>query len=351
MGDARRRLLGGTLIRAQPRPLILFPEHPVSLSPADLTRVTVNVFPGGFNWPSFVAQSEGFFARESLAVELLPTPNSIAQMTGLATGAFDIAMTAFDNIVAYVEGQGEAPIGPQPDFFAFMGSDSGFLSLVATPDVAEIGDLAHRVLSVDARTTGYAFVLLEMMRRAGFPEETLTIEKVGGMVQRYGALLEKRQAATLLSAPYNILARRHGLTQLAHAVDSIGPYQGNVAAARRGWAEANSGTVTAFIRAYAAAIAWLYVPDNRARAIAVLRANVEMDETLAQETYDELLDPARGFFKEASVDRTGMATVLALRSRYGVPAKHLDDPARYYDPQFYESALAMAEAESSAPAG
>ena len=40
-------------------------------------------------------------------------------------------MTAVDNIVAYREGQGEAPIGPQPEFFAFMGSDSAFLVLSA----------------------------------------------------------------------------------------------------------------------------------------------------------------------------------------------------------------------------
>ena len=323
----------------------------MSLPSTALTRVTVNVFPGGFNWPSFVGQSEGFFAREGLSVELLPTPNSIAQMTGLATGAFDIAMTAIDNIVAYVEGQGEAPIGPQPDFFAFMGSDSGFLSLVATPDITQIAELAPRILSVDARTTGYAFVLLEMMRRAGFAEETLTIEKVGGMVQRYHALLENRQAATLLSAPYNILARRQGLTQLAHAVDLIGPYQGNVAAARRSWAEANPQIVTGFIRAYDAAITWLYVPDNRARAIEILRAHVEMDAELAQETYDELLDPVRGFFRGAQVDLAGIATVLALRSRYGLPPKSLDDPARYYDPSFHDAALAPGAAERPSKAG
>ena len=75
--------------------------------------VTVNVFPGGFNWPSFVAQEKGFFERNGIAVTLQPTPNSVTQMTGLAEGRFDIAITAVDNIVAYVEGQGEAPIGPQ----------------------------------------------------------------------------------------------------------------------------------------------------------------------------------------------------------------------------------------------
>ena len=99
------------------------------------TAVTVNVFPGGFNWPSFVAQEKGFFERNGIRVTLQATPNSVAQMTGLAEGRFDIAITAVDNIIAYVEGQGEAPIGPQPEFFAFLGSDSSFLNLVVAPDI------------------------------------------------------------------------------------------------------------------------------------------------------------------------------------------------------------------------
>ena len=103
-----------------------------------LSPLTLNAFPGGFNWPSFAALDKGLFAANGLEVTLQATTNSVAQMTGLANGAFDIAMTAVDNIVAYVEGQGEAPIGPQPGFFAFMGSDNGFLSLVARPEIKRI---------------------------------------------------------------------------------------------------------------------------------------------------------------------------------------------------------------------
>ena len=106
-----------------------------------VAKLKLSVFPGGFNWPSFVAQEKGFFAVNGLEVTLQSTPNSVAQMTGLSKGAFDLAMTAVDNIVAYVEGQGEAPIGPQPDFFVFMGSDSGFLSLVTRPEIKNFSDL------------------------------------------------------------------------------------------------------------------------------------------------------------------------------------------------------------------
>ncbi|MCQ1574905.1 hypothetical protein NFO65_29790 [Neorhizobium galegae] len=91
---------------------------------------------------------------------MTPTPNSEFLMTGLSDGRFNIAMAGMDNVIAYVEGQGEAPTKEQPDIFAFMGAgNAGFLRLVTVPEVKRYADLKGRQLSVDAATTGYALVL------------------------------------------------------------------------------------------------------------------------------------------------------------------------------------------------
>ena len=303
----------------------------------DLPLLTVNVFPGGFNWGVYVAHNKGFFAEAGIAVEVQGTPNSVTQMTDFSQGKFDIAMTAVDNIVAYVEGQGEAPIGPQRDFVAVIGSDSGFLSLVASPAIADIEDLAGKTLSVDAMTTGYAFVLYEIMRRHGLDKDkgAYEIVRAGGMVQRWNALREGQHAATLLSAPYNIIAKNAGFTEFVKATDVIGPYQGNVAAVRRPWAKANRGKIEAYIRGYRRAIAWLYEPKNRTEAIAILRHHLpQMTQEIAEASYGELLDPNSGFFRTCEIVRAGLDCVLELRSRYGMPRKHLNDPDKYCDLSF-----------------
>jgi ABC-type nitrate/sulfonate/bicarbonate transport system substrate-binding protein len=308
----------------------------------DLPTVTVNVFPGGFNWGVYVAQDKGFFADCGIAVEVQGTPNSVTQMTDFAQAKFDIAMTAVDNIVAYVEGQGEAPIGPQGDFMAVMGSDSGFLSLVASPSIAKIEDLAGKTLSVDAMTTGYAFVLYEILRRHGLDKGGLNkdmgdyeIVRAGGMLQRWNALREGQHTATLLSAPYNIIAQNAGFTELVKATDVIGPYQGNVAAVRRPWAHENRAKIEAYIRAYSRSIAWLYEPQNRVEAIAILTSHLpHMPPAIAEASYGELLDPVRGFFRACEIDPLGLDCVLGLRSRYGLPSKQLRDPAKYCDLSF-----------------
>jgi ABC-type nitrate/sulfonate/bicarbonate transport system substrate-binding protein len=308
---------------------------------SDLPVVTVNVFPGGFNWGLYVGQDKGFFAQHGITVQMQGTPNSVTQMTDFAEGKFDIAMTAVDNIVAYVEGQGEAPIGPQPDFMAVMGSDSGFLSLVTSPAIKRIADLAGKSLSVDAMTTGYAFVLYEIMRRNGLDKDKgdYEIVRAGGMVQRWNALREGRHAATLLSAPYNIIAKGEGFTEVAKATDVIGPYQGNVAAVRRPWAQQNRPRILAYIKGYRRSIAWLYEPSNRVEAVEILRRHLpQMPPDIAEASYAELLDPVRGFFRSGDIDREGLACVLELRGRYGNPTRLLNDPAKYCDLSYGEGA-------------
>jgi ABC-type nitrate/sulfonate/bicarbonate transport system substrate-binding protein len=301
-----------------------------------LSPLRVNVFPGGFNWPIFVAVEKGLFAREGIAVELQAITGSMAQMTDLAAGKFEIAMTGFDNVVAYVEGQGEAPIGPQPEFFAFLGSDDSFLSLVAKPDISRLADLRGRAVSVDAATTGYAFALFDMLEQAGLKEGDYRIVKVGGMAQRFDDLCRGANAATLLSAPYDLLAQRAGLRVLQRVE---GPYQGNVGAARRAWARSNPGLVIAYIRGYLAALRWLYEPANTSDACAILARHVAgMTPELAAAAYPILLAPGGGFFQDGRVREGGVRRVLRLRSRYAAEPRILSEPGKYVDLQYWEMA-------------
>ena len=304
-----------------------------------LSPITLNVFPGGFNWPSFAALDKGLFAANGLEVTLQATTNSVAQMTGLANGAFDIAMTAIDNVVAYVEGQGEVPVTGQPDLIAFMGGDNGFLSLVTAPEVKSYGDLKGRTLSVDAMTTGYAFVLLDLLDRAGLKRDDYKVEKAGGVLARWEALRTHKQDGTMLITPFDILAKSAGFNVLQYAIDVYGHYQGLVGAARRAYARDNGPKIEGYIRGFATAVDWLAQPENKADAIAILRKNLpQMSPELAEETYAVLAGP-KGFSAKAAIDLEGIKTVLTLRSRYGQPKIELHDPMKYYDGSYYEAAM------------
>jgi ABC-type nitrate/sulfonate/bicarbonate transport system substrate-binding protein len=317
--------------------LALAPALPARAEPKPLEVI---VFAGGFNWPIWAAQQQGYFAASGVSVHLTATPGSEYQLQNLIEGKFDLGMTAIDNIIAYQEGQGEAPVNVAPDLFAFMGGDDGFLRLVALPEVKSYADLRGKTLTVDARTTGYAFVLEKMLEKGGLRPEDYSLVKAGGVLARFEDLMEKRHAATLLLSPFEVPAQARGFTLLGSAIDVLGHYQGLVGAARRSWAQAHPAELEGYIHGYVRGLAWLYDPRNKAAAIALLREKLpSMAPELATRSYDILLAPKGGFTRRAAIDIEGVRTVLALRSNYGEPQKALTDPAKYIDLSYYRKAL------------
>ena len=308
-----------------------------------MTReLSLIVFPGGFNLPIWAAQRQGFFEENGVHVALTDTPSSTFQMQGLAAGRFDIAMTAFDNVVAYQEGQGEIETAPDADLFAFMGSDNGFLSVVGGRGVKRFAELKGSKLSVDALTTGYAFVLRELLARNGISESDVGFERAGGALTRFQELLKGTHAATVLVTPFDLMAVAKGHVRLALAQQQLGAYQGVVAASRRAWARENGAALVGFVRAYHAAVGFILDPANREIAQALLVANVRaMTPALAQQSLDVLLDRDSGFFQDVRLDGAGMAAVLALRSKFSPAKRVLTDPGKYLDVSYRQKAFAQ----------
>jgi len=305
----------------------------------ELPEVKVIVFPGANNWPIWAAQERGEFAKNGIRVALTLTPNSVFLMSGLIQGKFDVAIAAIDNMVAYQEGQGEVKVEGEIDLAAVMGANNGFNSLMASPQVKDIADFKGRKVAVDAATTGYAFVLYDILRRNGLNSGDYVVERAGGASRRWEALREGKQDGTLLSLPWDIIAAKNGFKRLATSSD-VGRFQGSAGIVQRKWAAGNEAKLVAFIRGYIAGLDWISDPANREEAIALLRTNIKsLTPELADASYKVLLDPSTGLQRKAELDISGLRTVLALRSEYGQPRKTLTDPMKYYDPSYYKKAL------------
>lgn len=316
-----------------------------SLSPSSLVaqgvprELSVIVFPGGFNWPIWVAQEKGFFARHGIKVNTVDTPNSRFQLTGMIEGKFDIGMTAIDNLIAYREGQGGVDIDAS-ELIVVMGADNGFLRLTSVPEIRTIADLKGKQLSVDALTTGYAFVLLEILERNGLMlDRDYTTVAAGGVLQRYQSLLKKEHAATMLISPFEVMAKAQGFNVLADADSALGDYQGLIAGVRRSWARQNSEALVSYIRGYREALEWLYNPVNKQAAIELFVGKVKgATPQSAAVSYDVLLNPKTGFTRDARVSEVGTRAVIQLREKYGKPAKRMQALGAYYDPSWFNQA-------------
>lgn len=307
----------------------------------EVTTVRAITFGGGYNLPAWVAQRYGYFTRHGVEVRIEYTPDSVYLMAGLIDGQFDIAMTAIDNLIAYQEGQGEAETASKADLAAFMSMDSGFLELVASPDVTRVADLRGRNIAVDALTTGFAFVLREMISRAGMSDADVVYVRAGGSPARLRAMLEGEFAATLLPTPFALQAAERGYSILGSGKALLGRYQGRSAFARRTWVRRNEAAVIGFMRAYRDAMHWIFDADNRESAEEILMANDSgLTPALARRTYDLFVDPEAGLFRDLALDIEGIRVVLGLRSKFSSPPKKLDDPMKYIDLDLYRKAFA-----------
>jgi ABC-type nitrate/sulfonate/bicarbonate transport system substrate-binding protein len=297
------------------------------------------VFPGAFNWPVWVAEDQGFFAQRGIEVAVTNTPGSVFQVTQMIEGKADLAITLIDNVIAYREGQGEVPL-TSPDLIGLLATDTRvFPALVTLPEVKTYADLRGRTLSVDAKTTGYANVVYAMLEAGGLNPDDYKIESVGGVLQRFDAILEGKHAGALFNSPFEGLLLARGFTLLDTAIRVVGGYQGMVLAARRQWAEANRPTVVAFIRAFLEAVRWLYEPANRDAAFAIYsRYQPDAAPNSAATAYGVLFDPKLGFPADGRMDLPGLQKVIELRARYGRPRKTLDRSLfEYYDPSFLDA--------------
>lgn len=281
------------------------------------SRQTLDViaFPGGFNLPIWVAEASGYFADEGLAVTLHFTPDSVFQIRGLLNGDYDIAMTALDNVIAYREGQGAFSHPRQEDIAAFLASDDGFLSLVAQSQFETVSDLRGETLAVDALTTGYAFVLFEILSQAGIYQE-VEFASFGGVANRWETLQRNEHAGTMLVTPFDLFAQGAGFNRLATTGDTLGAYQGVVAAALRDPDAATARNLRGFSRAYVRALQWMADAGNSEGVAALLAEQLQIDNAgLVQAITGALLRPG-GFSQTGEFSQAGFDTVLDLRRRY-----------------------------------
>jgi ABC-type nitrate/sulfonate/bicarbonate transport system substrate-binding protein len=311
-----------------------------SMTPAHAQKtITVNSFKGSNVWPIWAAQRQGLFAREGQAIRNLYTVSSTAQMIGLIKGEFELITTALDNVVAYDLGDGSPDAPRDADLIAFMGGNNGALSLIARPGIGGAKELAGKDLAVDAVSTGFSFVLQDMLARAGVAPGGYKLVPFGNTGARLQAMRDGKAAGAILTPPLSLAAVAQGYVNLGDAAGVLGGYQGSVAAARRDWAKANADTVVAFIRGYRAGLAWLQAPANRQASLDILRAEVpETTAAGAEENYAMMVANPHGFDPGGKLDLAGAKQVLALRRTYGPQGRPAADVSRFVDEGYFERA-------------
>jgi len=295
------------------------------------SKLPVIAFPGAPNLPLFVAMERGLFESRDLDVTLTITPSSVYQFEQLSSGAFSIGMTAFDNIVAYRENQGATDLKGINDFVAIMGATQIELSFVVAPDIGGYSDLAGKSVALDALSTGFAFVLYEMLARNGLTTESVEFSAVGATPERWQSVKTGEHAGTLTIEPFTSVARAAGFTVLDTSSRILDAYQGGVICCSRKWAAQFPEIVSSFLGGYIEALEWTLEKLNYEDAKRILLDNMPaIKPAVADAVMGSVLAEKSGLTPEGAFLDDGMRTVLKLRSSYGAGVE-LTDLDRYVD--------------------
>ncbi len=274
-----------------------------------------------------LARAGGIFESEGLEVEETRTPSSTEQMRGLIQNRWQIASTAFDNVLAWSEREG-------PEVVAVAKASEGVnLPMHVRPEIQTWDDLRGKALAVDAVDTAYGLVLRRMLQEHGLElDRDYTFVPAGATGYRFESMEKGETYAGILNPPWNARAEEAGMRLFARHDEVVPDYPGGTYAVCKPWAEANRATVTAFLRALAAATRWAADPARRKAASELVASAMSTDPARAEVALSRL--PA-----SLELAPQALAVPLDIRLRFGLTPPHGTDVAGFLDTSYLEDAL------------
>ena len=278
----------------------------------------------GENPAVVIGRERGLFAAHGLEVETTITRSSTQQMRGLGDGTYDLASTAFDNVLAWSGREGA-------DIHAVaQASQRMSLPVYVRPEIGDWEDLRGRLLAVDAVDTAYALVLRRILQAHGLDLDRgdYRFDGVGATGPRFESMESGKTFAGILNPPWDKKAEEAGMRRMADYREVLPNYPGGVFAVTSRWAGAHRAELVGLLKCLAEAVDWGNDPANRAAALQLLRDAQGLDDERAVKELASL--PAT-----TELNLPGLQVPLDLRVSFDMAPGKGTDLTAYYDLQYH----------------
>jgi len=291
----------------------------------ELRQIRLNVF--RVDAATTAARALGLFAGEGLEVQIIVTPNSTEQMRGLCQGAFEIASTAFDNVLAWSGREGAEIVA------VAQTNDSVVLPVFVRPEIRDWKDLRGRKLAVDAVDTAYALVLRRILlaHDLDLGRGDYELIPVGATGPRLESMTRGETFAAILNPPYDSRAETESLVRFGDHRGVLPHYPGGVLAVNRAWARSHRSDLAGFLRAWLTGVRWVKDPANCEEAIKIIASDLRLSPQAA-------INILKDLSADGTLNLAGLETVLNLRIRFGFTPPMGRDLSSYYDAEYYRAA-------------
>jgi len=291
----------------------------------ELKMIRVNVF--RTDAAMVAARVQGFFAAEGLDVEVTATPNSTEQMRGVSQGKFEIASTAFDNVLAWSGREGAEIVA------VAQISDKTVLPVFVRPEIKTWSDLKGKKLAADAVDTAFALVLRRVLLAHGLDmtRGDYGLVALGATGARLESMVKGETYAGILNAPFDAKALSAGMRRIGDSKEVLPDYPNTLFSVNREWGQKNRDTLVSYLRAWLKGMSWVKDPANREAAIKIVGAELKLNSKQAADSVDELS-------LTGNLNLPGLQVVLDLRTQFGFKLAKGDKLPVYYDAAYFNAA-------------
>ena len=282
------------------------------------------------NWPTFIAQEKAFFGRVGLIHRTVSFRTMREGLEKVKSGSIPICTSAADTpILAINEGLPIKIIGAL--------NRTAFGHLVARPEIIRIQNLAGKRIGTIDLDLGSTLVVREVLKVSGLGQGDYELIHVGGVIQRYDALLNNKIDATYLPPPYDFKSQDEGYRLLANCAE-IFPEYAIAIYANQNFLSRSPETSIKFLRALVRAGRWLYDPVNKKEAVDILCNKTRTDQHYGKKAYDYIIKDSKGIAKDCRVALSGIKRLTGIMKKTDLIKRELP-LSDYVDDIFLKRAL------------
>jgi ABC-type nitrate/sulfonate/bicarbonate transport system substrate-binding protein len=284
----------------------------------------------------YVAEKQGFFARENVAVEVVQIPGGTGNMVAaLDRGEVDVTQTATPYLI-------QAALNGSPATAIAGTTANPIYSLIAKPQIKNFADLKGKLIGLSLPVDTISISMRKLLALKGLGDADYRIKELVGSPVRAACLKSGECDAVPLGQPEDLIAVNDGYRRVGLSTEAVASFQFEVIAARRDFAQTHAPAIIGFVSALADAFRFIRDPVHRDDATKAIIALTGASDDIARATLALYLDPDRGVLPQhAEIDLGGLAQVIAFMGEGGTIKPPLPAPEKFVDLQYLRAAGAQ----------
>ena len=283
--------------------------------------------------PRFIAERQGFFARENIALDVVQIPGGTGNLVAaLDRGDIDVTQTATPYLIQAALNSSQA--------VAIAGEiGNPVYSLIAKSTIENVAALKGRVIGLSLPVDTISISTRKLLALKGLGEDDYRVKELVGTPARAACLKSSACDAVPLGQPDDLIAVKDGYRLLGVSTDAVASFQFEVIATRRDYAAAHAPAIIGFVSALADAFRFIRDPAHRGDVIKAFAELTGAPDDIIEATLALYFDPDRGVLpKQAEIDLAGVAQVIAFMGQGGSIKQPLPAPEQFVDLQYLKAA-------------